>query len=182
MALHINQGQHLAQSITPSSSLDQPHFLTLFARERIPLSTAMFPSTPPANILSRSRLKALAKWVRDELDLLVAREGPNVLRPDDVLILHETFIALRLATEITVLDLRATGIHLAVQDIAGVATRWPGRLCDDCDKIISIWTAKFGSLKNLYPFMYGRGGRLEGIAGPTEYSREVSITSPTFIY
>jgi hypothetical protein len=140
----------------------------------------MFPSTPPATNLSRSRLKALAKWVRDELDLLVAREGPNVLRPDDVLILHETFIALRLATNVTALDLRATGIHLAVQDIAGVATRWPGRLCDDCDKIMSIWTAKFGSLKNLHPFMYGRGGRLEGIAGPTEYSREVSGINSTF--
>ncbi|KAH4913535.1 hypothetical protein HBH70_115680 [Parastagonospora nodorum] len=135
----------------------------------------MYPSSPPVANLTRPRLKALARWVRDELDLLVAREGPNILRPDDVLILHETFIALRLATDITALDIRATGIHFAVQDIAGVATRWPGRLCDDCDKIIAIWTEKFGSLKNLHPFMYGRGGRLEGIAGPTEYSREALL-------
>jgi hypothetical protein len=141
----------------------------------------MNPSSPSVANLTRPRLKALAKWVRDELDLLVAREGPNILRPDDVLILHETFIALRLATDITALDIRATGIHFAVQDIAGVATRWPGRLCDDCDKIIAIWTEKFGSLKNLHPFMYGRGGRLEGIAGPTEYSREVRPqVSPLF--
>jgi hypothetical protein len=138
----------------------------------------MFPTSPPAVVLSRPRLKALTKWVRDELDLLVAREGPDVLRPDDVLVLHETFIALRLTTDITALDLRATGIHRAVQDIAGVATRWPGRLCDDCDKIISIWTAKFGPLDALRPFLYGRGGRLEGIASVTEYSREVTPSGP----
>jgi hypothetical protein len=142
----------------------------------------MFPSTPPAANLSRSRLKALAKWVRDELDLLVAREGPNVLRPDDVLILHETLIALRHATDITALDLRATGIHRAVLDIAGVATRWPSRLCDDCDKIISIWTARFGPLKELHPFLFGRGGRLEGIASVTEYSREVGSVSFSLIH
>ncbi|KAL5115706.1 hypothetical protein ACEQ8H_006418 [Pleosporales sp. CAS-2024a] len=135
----------------------------------------MLPPTPPAANLSRSRLKALATWVRDELDLLVAREGPNALQVDDVVLLHETFVALRLASDITALDLRATGIHLVVQDIAGVATRWPGRLCDDCDRIIALWEAKFGSLKNLHPFMFARGGRLEGIAGPTEYSREALL-------
>jgi hypothetical protein len=138
----------------------------------------MFPSSPPADALSRPRLKALTEWVRDKLDLLVAREGPDILRPDDVLVLHETFIALRLTTDITALDLRATGIHRAVQDIAGVATRWPGRLCDDCDKIISIWTARFGPLDALRPFLYGRGGRLEGIASFTEYSREVRSSGP----
>jgi hypothetical protein len=133
----------------------------------------MFPSTPPAVDLSRPRLKSLAVWIRDDLDLLVAREGPNVLQPDDVLTLHETFVALRLAPDITALDLRATGIHHAVQDVAGVATRWPGRLCDDCDKIIALWSARFGPLNELHPFLYGRGGRLEGIANATECSREV---------
>jgi hypothetical protein len=142
----------------------------------------MYPSTPPPANLSRSRLKALAKWVRDELDLLVAREGPNVLRPDDVLILHETFIALGNARDITALDLRATGIHRAVLDIAGVATRWPSRLCDDCDKIVSIWTARFGPLKELHPFLFGRGGRLEGIASVTDFSREVSPTNVRFTH
>lgn len=123
--------------------------------------------------LSRARLRNLTRWIRDDLDLLVAREGPNVLRPDDVLTLHETFVALRHATNITALDLRATGVHKAVQDISGVATRWPGRLCDDCDKIVALWTAKFGPFSELHPFLYGRGGRLEGIASAAEYTREV---------
>jgi hypothetical protein len=138
-------------------------------------TAANFPTTPPVHPdLSRQRLKQIARWIRDELDLRVARDGPDVLRPDDVLILHETLVALRHAQNITISVLRATGIHKAVQDIAGVATRWPGRLCDDCDKIVDIWTAKFGPFSEIQPFLYGRGGRLEGIASIHEYSREVS--------
>jgi putative methyltransferase len=137
-----------------------------------------YASTPPIQPdLSRQRLRQIARWVRDELDLRVAREGPDILRPDDVLTLHETFIALRQAQNITVSDLRATGIHKAIQDISGVATRWPGRLCDDCDKIIDIWTAKFGPFSEIHPFLYGRGGRLEGIASVHEYTREVGSSS-----
>ena len=137
-------------------------------------ATVEYPETPPATDLSRSKLKHIAMWIRDDLDLLVAREGPDVLRPDDVLNLHETFVALR-HSHVTILDLRATGIHRAVQEIAGVATRWPVRLCNDCDKLISIWTARFGPLSELHPFLYGRGGRLEGIASATEYSKEVGF-------
>ncbi|CAO2652402.1 Nn.00g006850.m01.CDS01 [Neocucurbitaria sp. VM-36] len=147
--------------------------LTYRAYPLNPVPGAMiYPATPPVSDLSRQRLKELARWIRDDLDLLVAREGPHILEPDDVLTLHETFLALRYAQHIVASDLRATGIHRAVQDIAGVATRWPGRLCDDCDKLHSIWTARFGPLGDLHPFLYGRGGRLEGLASATEYSRE----------
>lgn len=131
----------------------------------------MYPIISPVNI-SRPRLKQLATWIRDDLDILVAREGPDVLRPDDLLILHDTFVTFRVADNITVSDLRATGIHKAVQDISGVATRWPSRLCDDCDKIISVWQAKFGPFRNLHPLLYGRGGRLEGVSSIMEHSRE----------
>lgn len=133
-----------------------------------------FPTTAQTTELSRPKLKRLAVWIRDELDPLVAREGPDILRPDDVLALREALVALSQAPGLTALDLRATGIHRAVQDIAGVATRWPGGLCDDCDKILSLWTIKFGPFSQLRPFLYGRGGRLEGIANANEYSREVS--------
>lgn len=142
----------------------------------LPRGSTMFLETSSANIdLSRSRLRHLTTWIRDDLDLKVAREGPDVLRPDDVLILHETFLALPYATHITAMDLRATGIYKAIQDISGVATRWPGQLCDDCDKIISLWTTRFGPLSDLHPFLYGRGGRLESIATVTDYSKEVSL-------
>lgn len=133
--------------------------------------------TPLVVDISRYRLKQLAHWIRDELDILVAREGPDILRPDDVLTLHELFNALRQSNSITALDLRATGIHKAVKDIAGIATRWPSRLCDDCDKIITIWQSRFGRFEDLHPFLYGRGGRLEGIASTREHTPEVSHDS-----
>lgn len=139
------------------------------------------PLTSPAPDVSRYKLKQLAHWIRDDLDLLVAREGPDVLRPDDVVMLHELFVALRQSTAITALDLRATGVHKAVKDIASIATRWPKRLCDDCDKVLALWTSKFGPLDELHPFLYGRRGRLEGIASLAEYSSEVGHISPTFL-
>lgn len=139
-------------------------------------ATPALPLTSPGPDISRHQLKQLARWIRDDLDVLVAREGPDVLRPDDVVRLHEMFLTLRHATNITALDLRATGIHKAVKDIAGTATRWPSRLLDDCDKVISVWTSKFGPLNELHPFLFGRNGRLEGIAIQAEYSREVRLT------
>jgi hypothetical protein len=89
------------------------------------------------------------------------------------LTLHDIFQALK-TSSITALDLRATGIHRAVTEIAGKATRWPGRLADDCDRLVYLWTAKFGRLSDLHPFLYGRGGRLEGIASIEESSKPVS--------
>jgi hypothetical protein len=91
--------------------------------------------------------------------------------------LHELFRALRVSPTVTALDLRATGIHRAVLEVAGTATRWPGRLADDCDRIISVWQSKFGRLEDLRPFMYGRGGRLEGIATVGEFSSAVSTAT-----
>ncbi|KAF2442885.1 hypothetical protein P171DRAFT_522571 [Karstenula rhodostoma CBS 690.94] len=120
--------------------------------------------------LSRPRLRQVSHWIRDELDPLVAREGPELLRADDVLTLHDIFQALETSPSVTALDLRATGIHRAVMEISGIATRWPGRLADDCDKLIDLWTTKFGRLEDLHPFLYGRGGRLEGIASIEETS------------
>lgn len=131
------------------------------------------PIISPTPDVSRRTLKQLARWIRDDLDTLVSREGPGVLRPDDVVTLHEYFVALRQSTSITARDLRATGIHMAVKDVSGIATRWPGRLCDECDKIIQLWTSKFGPFEDLHPFLYGRGGRLEGIGSVNEYTRKV---------
>lgn len=87
--------------------------------------------------LTRPALKEVASWIRDTLDPAIAREGPDYLRADDVLTLHELFISLLNSTTITALDLRATGILRAVMDVCGTATRWPGRLADDCDAILA---------------------------------------------
>jgi hypothetical protein len=135
----------------------------------------MYASTPPAAELTRLRLRHVAAWIRDELDPVIAREGPEILRADDVLTLHEVFYSLRVSHTITALDLRATGIHRAVMEVAGKATRWPGRLADDCDRIIIVWKRKFGPLQDLRPFICGRAGRLEGVASATEFSKAVRL-------
>jgi len=133
--------------------------------------------TPPVPAFTRTKLRQIAAWIRDELDPVIAREGPEVLRADDVLMLHDTFNSLRNSQAITALDLRATGVHKAVMEVAGTATRWPGRLVDDCDRLILVWRKKFGALENLHPFMYGRAGRLEGIATAIEFSRVVRCSN-----
>lgn len=133
----------------------------------------MAAATVPVLDLSRPRLRQISHWIRDDLDPLVARDGPELLQADDILILHDLFRALKISSSVTALDLRATGIHRAVMEISGIATRWPGRLADDCDTLIDLWTNKFGRLEDLRPFLYGRGGRLEGIASIEETSKRV---------
>jgi hypothetical protein len=135
------------------------------------------PTSPDIDTkFSRTQLKDVAAWIRDDLDKLVARRGPDSLRPDDVLALHDIFVDLRESTTITASDLRASGIHKAVKMISDGAFRWPTRLCIECDKIISAWTTKFGEFSELHPFLHGRGGRLEGISNTTEFSRQVEGT------
>ncbi|KAF2194884.1 hypothetical protein K469DRAFT_650869, partial [Zopfia rhizophila CBS 207.26] len=121
--------------------------------------------------LSPTRLRQLATWIRDQLDPIIAREGPDAMHPDDVLMLHEVFRALQHTKDITATTLRATRIHRAVMEVAGKATRWPSGLADECDKVIDIWRTKFGPLEALRPFLYGRGGRLEGITIATDVSK-----------
>ena len=126
--------------------------------------------------LSRGRLRDLAAWIRDDLDPVIAREGPAIMLPDDVLMLNEIFVALHASQTVTANTLRYTGIHRAIMLIRGKATRWPGRLVDQCDMIVDTWTENFGPLDNLRPFLFGRGGRLEGIARPGDRTRKVRKT------
>jgi hypothetical protein len=129
----------------------------------------------PGTDLSRGRLRKVASWIRDELDPMVARDGPERLRADDIVSLHELFQVLRTTQALSAMDLRATGIHKAILEVAGTATRWPGRLAEECDHIIAAWTIKFGRLEELRPFLYGRSGRLEGIASAEEFSKTVNL-------
>jgi hypothetical protein len=122
---------------------------------------------------SRARLKDIAAWIRDDLDKLVTRRGPDSLKPDDVLTLHDIFVALRKSTTMRASDLRASGIHKAIAMVSDGTNRWPTRLCIECDKVMSAWTAKFGEFNEIRPLLHGRGGRLEGIANATEFSRQV---------
>ena len=126
--------------------------------------------------LGPDELKLLARWIRDHLDPMIAREGPQALKPDDVLYLHDMFIAFAkdpLGVGITSQTLRYSRMHRAILDITGKATRWPGRLVDLCDEVVEVWEKLFGRLKEMPLLLYGEGGRLWRILKPGYFTLEV---------
>ncbi|THW39345.1 hypothetical protein D6D25_04851, partial [Aureobasidium pullulans] len=93
------------------------------------------PHIEQAPLLDLEYLRGRASWIRDELDPVVAREGPDTLRPDTVVILFKFFEQLR-TSYLTLEYIRDSRIHLALIDIAGRATRWPVKLIDEAEEII----------------------------------------------
>ena len=125
---------------------------------------------------SPDELKILARRIRDNLDPLVAREGPQFLTPDDVLDLHDKFTAFAnnpLGVGISLSSLKYSRIHRAILDIARKASRWPGRLIDLCDKVIEVWEGLWGPLVDIQPLLYNEGGRLWHVMKPGYYTHEV---------
>lgn len=121
-------------------------------------------------------LKSLTHWIRDELDPIVAREGPLALTPDDVLKLHDMFTSFAHDPHdagISLATLRFSRMHQAVLDVASKATRWPGRLIDLCDDVIEVWEDLWGPLKDIPLLLYDEGGRLWHVVQPGYFSNEV---------
>jgi hypothetical protein len=129
-----------------------------------------------ASDLSMTKLRQTASWIRDILDPMVSRDGPQSLDPNDVLNLHS--ILLDLQTEpISSHILRSSRIFLAVRDISGKATRWPAKLVDEADELVEAWTEEMGPLKNIRTSLYEKGGRLHGVCEPHHTEREVQKTT-----
>jgi hypothetical protein len=123
--------------------------------------------------LSLTYLRETASWIRDVLEPLVARDGPHSLDSNDVLNLHSLLLDLQIEA-IPIHVLRYSRIYLAVREIHGKATRWPGRLVDEADKVVERWEENVGPLRTIRTPLYEKGGRLHGICYPTDLDREVS--------
>jgi hypothetical protein len=121
--------------------------------------------------LSLERLRATASWIRNDLDPLVSRNGPSALDPDVCLTLHSLMLSLQ-SQHVPILILRHSRIYLAVREMCGKATRWPGRLVDEADIVIEKWEQTVGPLRNIRTPLYEQGGRLHGISEPRDTSRE----------
>jgi hypothetical protein len=122
---------------------------------------------PGTVALTVDNLRECASWIRDVLDPVIARNGPEILHPNDVLFLHELFTRMSYA-DVTYSMLRTSRIHCAITEIAGKATRWPGRLCDECDIVIEVWKARWGQdflQRGLRSNLWGSSGRLQGVVG-----------------
>ena len=131
--------------------------------------------TKQAAVLDLEYLKGRVSWIRDELDPLVARDGPQTLQPDTVIILFKFFEQLR-TSYLSLENIRDSRIHLALVDVARRATRWPCRLIDEAEEIILKWESEWGSLSNIRVNLYDTGGRLHGVSTPEDVQRELLLT------
>jgi hypothetical protein len=143
------------------------------------ISVISFPNRLEENLplhLRRECLRALASRIRDELDPIIAREGPKALHPDDALDIHTVLLDLT-QHRISVYSIRYSSIHLAVEAICGKATRWPSKLADLADHVKEEFALAYGPLQKLKPVLFGHGGRLWGVCRPADVTKAVSCGS-----
>jgi hypothetical protein len=127
-------------------------------------STSIF---NPSYLLSRTR------WIRDILDPLIARQGPEALSSSEILHLDD-FLRTLLSADLPQADLRYSRLHLAVEAISGGATRWPSGLVERCDLLRESWEGRYRApLKGWGTLLYeGEGARLGGVCRPADVTRE----------
>lgn len=128
--------------------------------------------TAHAEKVSREELRQQCRWIRDVLDIEVARNGPDALHSDDILTMDELLRKL-LECDISSDDLRYSRMHLAIKTVSGLATRWPKKLIERCDALRDVWYSKFGDIPGI--LLYEAGGRLHGICRPEDLNKEKLI-------
>ncbi|KAK3634338.1 hypothetical protein LTR56_015372 [Elasticomyces elasticus] len=116
-------------------------------------------------------LRQRARWIRDDLDPQVARDGYDALHADDVLKLDD-FLRQLLASNISLEDIRSSRVHIAVLEISGRGTRWPKRLIERSDALKAAWEGVHGSLQSMGFPLYEPGGRLYQICKPDDLNKE----------
>ncbi|KAG8623046.1 hypothetical protein KVT40_008022 [Elsinoe batatas] len=117
-------------------------------------------------------LRSQARWIRDDLDPKISQEGPEWLKPDQVVTVFRFLEQLR-RSRVPERHIRSSRIHLAVALIAGQATRWPGSVVDVADKLLENWSIRYGEISEIGIDLYDEGGRLHGICLPTDLTKEV---------
>ena len=135
-------------------------------------------SAPSPSLRDLDYLTRQARWIRDELDLRVARDGPDALTPDEILDL-DVFLRRLQSTAITarVDDLRRSRLHRAILLMTDVATRWPVRLVERADALREAWEEALSGLPlRMWPTsLYGVGGRLHGLCRPEDVGTEALL-------
>ena len=79
-------------------------------------------------------LRQQTRWIRDDLDPQVARDGPDALHSNDILTLDE-FLRRLLVSKLPLEDIRFSRLHLAVLAICARATRWPTKLIEKAEAL-----------------------------------------------
>jgi len=112
--------------------------------------------------LNQEALRVHARYIRDVLGPLVAREGGDVLSPTTIAALDAIFADLE-ETVLTLDMLRYSRMEKAMMEICGPATRWPTGLIKMAERAIEEWEGYLGPLKRVRANLWGPGGRLEGV-------------------
>lgn len=120
------------------------------------------PNQYHAMALHEETLRAYARWVRDVLGPLVAREGGSVLNPMTLTDLDMFFADLN-KTVLTLELIRYSRVEKSMMEICGPGTRWPVNLITMAERVIEEWEGYLGPLKRVRVNLWGPGGRLEGV-------------------
>jgi hypothetical protein len=123
--------------------------------------------------LDPESLKSAAGWVRDELDPIIAREGPSSLQPDDVLTIHNLLVSIKSAPPAFQV-VSFSRIHLAIQAICGKATRWPTKLADEADMAMDAIESRHGPVGKIKFPLFETGGRLWNVCEPQDTTKGAS--------
>ena len=115
-----------------------------------------------AMVLSREALRVHARYIRDVLGPLVAREGGDVLNPTTTTGLLTFFEHLN-ETVMTLDMIQYSRIEKAIMDMCGPGTRWPAGLIKLAEDTIDRWEGYLGPLRRVRANLWGPGGRLEGV-------------------
>lgn len=132
------------------------------------------PHRSQSSVYDQQFLLEQCRWIRDDLDPQIARDGPDALHSDDVLTLDE-FLRRLLTSNICLEDIRFSRLHLAIMSISGQATRWPSKLIERADTLKDAWETEHGSLKTLGTPLYETGGRLNGVCKLEDLSKDKLI-------
>ncbi|KAF2418048.1 hypothetical protein EJ08DRAFT_707452 [Tothia fuscella] len=124
--------------------------------------------------LKPEALRCAAAWIRDDLDPLVAREGPKALGQDEIISIH-TLLILMQQHQIPLHTLRFSRIHLAIDELRGKATRWPKMLVMEADCVVEYLVSTYGPLKHIRTPLYEKGGRLSGVCLPGDITKQALI-------
>lgn len=112
--------------------------------------------------LGEGALRVNARYIRDALGPLVAREGGEVLTPAMIAELLAFFRNVQ-HTVMTIDMLRYSRIEKAMTEICGPGTRWPPHLIKMAEDVIGRWEESLGPLKYVKANLWGPDGRLEGV-------------------
>ncbi|KAF2148526.1 hypothetical protein K461DRAFT_248039, partial [Myriangium duriaei CBS 260.36] len=129
-------------------------------------------SDSSADDLEPETLRKQARWIRDELDPMVSRHGPNSLKPDQVVMVFK-FLELLRRSRVSIEHIRYSRLHMAISCISNTATRWPRLVIDEADKLLENWTTRYGDIREIGIVLYEEGGRLFGVCAPHDISKEV---------